>query len=222
MIEFNQLWKTGAMGASKVELLEISKEGFFNARELFISGDILAEKSKWGTATSLLVLSIEEAFKGLVFLMDSQGKNLRNKLDFFKKFLTNHETRHNASGLIYYAIGFLQHILPIITSETKIENIDLKSIDFINESTDWFENLDSLKQRGFYVGFASGQVFSPKDIIETDYYEARRYADHILILCEKLLVEVENNGNTSFIDYLERYFLTPAFEDLIKKNKYSG
>jgi AbiV family abortive infection protein len=85
-------------GLSELELIHGCKSCVTNAKSHYESALKIAEIGHYGIASSLLILSVEETIKGLVFMHKLMGMGTPDKVE---RFFSQHESRHHMARDLY-------------------------------------------------------------------------------------------------------------------------
>lgn len=147
---------------------------FDNVADLFNDAELLYENERYPRAYSLYQLSSEESSKalGIINLLVSKaagGHFTDEYKEGFNKFFTNHDTKIKFSvntDLNY--LKFAKKVgLPVVRNEKSITD-ELKNT----------QQLDKLKQDGFYVSTAHNKFKAPNEVITKD--KCSKFRDVIL------------------------------------------
>lgn len=180
-----------------IESKGISEVLFNNAKQLRNDALLIYETNKsYGSATSLLVLSSEEAIKAILVLLHCEGYNVY-KIQDARKFFFDHKIRHQLAQLIELTSGFFESVQKFENREPvklfKIKNefwdtvingfVDaIKSVKPFLESTKRIKDLENFndnKNNGFYVDYRD-KLITPKDeITEIIYLNTKEIVDRI-------------------------------------------
>lgn len=90
---------------SEEELIKGCNSCAINANAHYESALRVAEIEHYGIASSLLILSVEEAIKGLIFMSKLMGMDTPDKVE---RFFSKHESRHQAARDLY---EFIKNIM---------------------------------------------------------------------------------------------------------------
>lgn len=174
------------MSISKEEMLRLLEELEDNSENLYNDAVIVSKRSSYGTATSLLIQSLEESMKFSILLMDYHGFQFRHKVKGIKSVFTNHSMRYGI-GMILTLFHVLaldiqkgfetfrkspKETLAMMKNKSYREQflsgfIKQKLLEFQKES-EWYAKAEYLRQSGFYVDYKGG-LKSPLQISEQDY-----------------------------------------------------
>lgn len=96
---------------SKKDILFGAKASFSNANSLFKSAKLIAANNNYGTANSLLILSVEECIKCMILTSVYLGR----KLDFdIYPFFSRHGHKHKEAGKIQLLVNNFSYFAPVI------------------------------------------------------------------------------------------------------------
>lgn len=144
---------------SKRESFEGATLCLENARRLLNASTVIAQDS-YGPATSLAVLSGEEAVKGTTYLLKWIGFEKHDRKVFHKLLSSSHQLRHETSlavdGVVDLVSGNLSDLV---------------------EDTEAWQNAEDIKQAGFYVDFGNDGWETPRDVTKTEYKNYRQGAE---------------------------------------------
>lgn len=192
-----------------------SKLSLENAKNHFEAGDILAEKGKYGLATSHVILSAEEIAKsffllGRYWMPDYEDYN-------YKKLFYDHKPKQFIASLASFfglmlekgnpfpfPIGdILFNELPDLNEE-EIEHLvdtkqdraqkaigwlkaQLKPGSETEQVSNWWEEVNNRKNAGFYVNFEKEQWTTPNLFTKEDYKRAYNYVSGMIEFMDKML-----------------------------------
>ncbi len=167
--------------------LKASEECLKNARQFVKDAERLIESSSFGHAFSLLVLADEEMGKSLMFLFSLFGLSLK------RSFLRSHARKQFVQlGMsLAWTILDLLRIENIMKAAREVKDVEKRKLLIveemkkiaemdedemrnrlqlrIGETVDLFKDLDTRKQRGFYVELNDdGEITTPTDISEEE------------------------------------------------------
>ncbi|MGB1204178.1 MAG: AbiV family abortive infection protein [Chitinophagales bacterium] len=210
----------------KNKLREKYEKIFENGVSLIESAQKVAEINNYGTATSLLILGLEELIKYQVFLNNLGEEDVFEQSEF-KKVFSDHKTKHSLISELQEATfpefteRFLEYVFQLATNQTLTEN-NLKieqnrfkengvyfnslyqeiklSKEEILDFQKWLKHANSLKNKGFYVSLKKNQWTFPSQISKKEFKNALKYA-----LAVKNQVEVSKSLDLTeqeFIDFL--------------------
>lgn len=185
----------------KKELREKYQQIFENGISLIQSAEKVAEIENFGTATSLLILGLEELIKYQVYLDNTREEKVFEQSEFGKVF-TDHKTKHNLISEFQEAIKpefsekFLQYAIKKASSQELDDNdLEIERNRFkemgsflsnmyqeinlteseISDFQNWLKHANGLKNKGFYVGFKKNQWTFPSQITKTNFKTALKY-----------------------------------------------
>lgn len=219
-------WANGVLQTPKDKLLPLGLSIFDNQESLYKSSIQLSESSLNGTATSLAILSIEEAVKANCVLLESQGNNYRNSTKFFSKILKSHSTKHEVACFLYSMLKAYSAVFPQYFSLLDSNSNNLKDNSASFESTlmnlsfekdeleKWLETADYKKNRGFYAGYSDGVVLSPQDLLLSDLENAQNLA-HFFVGLNKGFIKSIEEKDTGYLNIFDS--ILPQFDDYIEK-----
>lgn len=215
----------------------LDKPIFENAKRLRKDGTLLAAQNhSYSTATSLLILSSEEAIKATLVFLHSEGYKVY-KLQDAKKFFRDHKIRHQLSQLIETGNGLFETALKWEEPKKPIVNTSIKWLDYAINGLDKLvyvaqpiiktgqriENLNKfndLKNNGLYVGYQN-EIIDPKnEITNVHFKEVQDIIDRTFkfyrllnVLHNPMLV---NHISSKEINQLKQYlheFIDKALKD---------
>lgn len=182
-----------------IECGEAYKVMYATAESEWEAGKQLAEAGKYGNATSLLIISIEEYVKSLLIFFDSKGFQFRNTKGV-AVFFRNHQIR--------YVIAFIMGVMNLFGEEMKKALLWVKAnpdevivlhksmnendqffeekfgyylkrkLVYILQEFAWFKNADLFRQEGFYCDY--------KDFLKTPLKLSKKEFDEVYIRLEKV------------------------------------
>jgi AbiV family abortive infection protein len=217
MIIIKKDWGNGIVNAPVGKMKTIAVACLENSENLYSSALILRNNNILNTSTSLLVLSLEESIKALVLLLEFKGYSIRNEYKKeFKGFMINHLSKHELSELFWISISMLQILLK---GEIKNEKDFDEYNEYSNEISKLINSLDEIKNRGLYVGFLDGSIFSPLDFDLETYDKVENLTSKFLHATKELV----NNNNQEWVnsvcDLLHTYLISPTIKNLIKTKR---
>lgn len=193
------------MNSSDLNYKQGAQLALENAKKLFESAELIAEKENYGLAISLLVLSAEEAAKAMSTFM--QGLHPDGKTDDFEKVFNDHKYKlanireavlfsrvfKNASNLLYAEIfkdieneSVTDDEMASMKSEgvKKVEDyfksiIGSKETD-LSRDGDWWRGAKSLKEDGFYVRVNNHKWHTPRNMEKPSYLKTKNYVVEFL------------------------------------------
>ncbi len=174
-----------------MECAEAYKDMYASAESEWEAGKQLAAVGKYGNATSLLIISIEEYVKSLLIFFDSKGFHFRNTKGV-AVFFRNHQIR--------YVIAFVMCVMNLFGKEMKKALLWLKAnphevnmlhqrikdndqffeqmfayymkrkLVYILQEFAWFKNADLFRQEGFYCDYKDF-LKTPLQLTEKEFNE---------------------------------------------------
>ncbi|MCK0190452.1 AbiV family abortive infection protein [Arenibacter sp. F20364] len=210
------------------ESIDLHKPIFENARKLHNDAILLATyKSSYSTATSLLILSLEELVKAVLVLLHSQGYRIY-ELEDSKKFFFDHKIRHQLIQIIEAGLGFfevsnvwknrrkntlvnkkssktgliIKGLLDIIVSAHPILNSQ-KRIEKLRE-------FNTMKNNGFYVDYRDKLLTPIETVDKNDFNEVKLIEDRIIKFYKLLKLLFHPN----IVNHLSKNEIDKLKEDL--------
>lgn len=188
-----------------------------NARNLFSSAEVIAEKNQYGLAISLLVLSAEESVKSYTII--TQDFFPEKKIENYDKAFENHKFKLEAiRSLVGYSkiIGkmndliwgdVIKNIDEPIDELAKIKSEGVKkAVEWLNyQSTpeskssqlsienEWWRQAKALKEDGFYVRSSGKGWHTPANSKKEQYLKTRKYVSKFIDGVE-ILKDVDFNS----------------------------
>ncbi|PKV51891.1 AbiV family abortive infection protein [Aquimarina sp. MAR_2010_214] len=217
-----------------------------NALQLKKDAILIANTRKsYSSATSLLILSSEEAIKSVLVRLHAEQYNIY-KLKESSKFFRDHKIRHQMAQLIEMGSGLIESMMkydeqkPTEFLKTKVSWLDdlvngaidlVKAASPLLDATERIKELqefNDLKNKGFYVDYRDGLILPQNEITETIYNRTLfitervvRFSKLIRILShEKLENHMPNeeiNKNKELLkDFIDNAMQDFSFKDLNK------
>ena len=184
-------------------MIQGCKYCFKNADHLFESALILEKQTKYGPATSLMILAVEEAIKGFAIY----NKFIKAEKFNVKLFFTNHTHKHGVIGAGHKL--FKHKIIEASKIRKEFEqymhenpNADIKETQQLamrlyylrkkeaiqkecKETEDaekrWWQDQNQMKMEGFYVDFKDEQWRSPLEINKHTFNETKKRVEIVII-----------------------------------------
>jgi len=171
----------------QVEYQTGAKLAFENFDDLLEISEKASQLGKFGTASSLCVLALEELTKSVILKLKAINNSIPIK--DLNKYFTSHETKHNAGLNLYSTINskYEDNSKPSIKDEKTnlyqlaaialiaiwayyYANKEVKYENSVGKSKSFF---DIIKESGFYVGYdeSARQWNSPKSQHDKKSYE---------------------------------------------------
>jgi AbiV family abortive infection protein len=181
----------------KKDSQELHKALYKNALQLKKDALILSNNNhSFASATSLLILSSEEAIKSILVLLHFNGYHVYDIKDV-KKLFRDHKIRHQIAQLIEMGQGLFKSIKKWKEQKqyNKI-NTNIKWLDsalnglgnLVNAAEPFLqtkgrieklEEFNTIKNKGFYVDFKGELLVPEKEINEQDFYEVKAITERI-------------------------------------------
>ncbi len=167
---------------NKVEFIEDAfKACWTNANDLIASAKILFDKGFHGISLSISVLALEEL--GKLFCIDGLlfARSDDHKADAYTKSLKSHTTKLSSLTLLSLLLRNIAEVDPRFKSEPEFSHafavsiMDLKkrgNIVFDLLTNKSFQDLDALKQQGFYAQPYNNVFKAPNSAITRNASEA--------------------------------------------------
>jgi AbiV family abortive infection protein len=212
----------------------IGKIIFKNALRLKNDALILRKNSSFSSATSILILSLEEVIKAIFVDLHALGYpvyKLKNQESIFR----NHTKRHQLAQIIEKIEGFtiLVKIVEYAIKYRKNKENEQKSIDqnIINDRItnlcDFLNNLCSdsdiekfniYKNNGFYVDYVNELLVPDKIITDYEFSQVNRVHNQITKIYKLIVLShhdsIKNRNN--YADYLE---IKMVIQEIVKTLK---
>lgn len=165
---------------------------YTNAVELYQNAIYLAKKNNsYATASSLIILSLEETIKAIILKLHSEGLKVY-KIDGIKKFVNDHRIRHQVAQFIETGAGLLEVFNNWQESKKKpprfkkqwLNNIfnglgAMSKFSVSYKNIQKLQGFNALKNQGLYSEYKDGLKL-PQDIItEKDFNEVKVIVDRI-------------------------------------------
>ncbi len=181
------------------ECADAYKSMYATAESEWEAGKQLAASGKYGNATALLIISIEEYVKSLLIFFDSKGFHFRNTKGV-AVFFRNHQIR--------YVIAFVMSVMNLFGEEMKKALLWVKAnpekvtqlhkdmneqeqffeqrfgyylkrkLVYILREFAWFKNADLFRQEGFYCDY--------KDFLKTPLQLSKDEFNEVYVRLEKV------------------------------------
>lgn len=184
------------MSLSRKECLIVHKEFLINAEAKYKDAITLANISSYGSATSHLIISMEETMKAIVVYLDGNGFEFRMRVKGIKGLFENHQLRYFLAIALSVLNIFVQDFILLIERIKKDKNVILnikfddadfqkqinyyiieKTKSIMNEVV-WFSNADIYRQDGFYVDY-SDEIKTPLSISNDEFLEIKTRVDNL-------------------------------------------
>jgi AbiV family abortive infection protein len=198
------------LSLKKEECIIEANKIHMNADEKWNSALILAKNKDFGSASSLLIISVEEYIKSLIVLLDGKGFGFR-LVPGIGNIFRSHDQR--------LILAFLMFVMSILTEEfiENLQNFKIKHKeeslrrntnhnpnvipDFISkilqnitpkitDSFNWFKNIEDFRQQGFYSDFDNNDSKS-----ENHYHLTLSKLATVKYMCKSLTTLIESDRN---------------------------
>jgi AbiV family abortive infection protein len=236
------------LNLSPIQSKGLDKPIYKNALNLKKDAILLAEQRKsYSAATSLLVLSTEEAVKSTLVLLHSEGYNIYKVKDS-RKFFSDHVLRHQIAMLIEMGLSFYESWYKfdqrkptklVRTKKTWFNNLVNGAIDVIKaadpiinseRNINYLQEFNTIKNKGFYVDYRDGLIDPNIEITLKDYTKALNIASRIFKFNKLLKIlfhdKLENHMEKEKVEKAKNYireFINDgmklvSFDELKKKS----
>lgn len=197
------------LGLSSEDSIEGARLAASNARDLLSAAIAVSDVSRFGPATSLLVLAVEEGVKAFSLLFNSLSPNTRVPLEpIFSKHRVKHEIGASISFMAHVGV-IMRDARDAVEKSIEVGCIEEKKaggewvsrvILELNRMKDnaceeemrflsWYRSANALKNDGFYVDWSAGSWRMPSSFSCNTFEMYRGYAtwwldvvDHVLAL----------------------------------------
>ncbi|EHQ04020.1 AbiV family abortive infection protein [Gillisia limnaea] len=158
----------------------LDSEVYDNARDLWQDAHLIVAKNKsFSTATSLMVLSLEETIKAILIKLHSEGLKVY-EIEDAKKFFNDHKIRHQIAQLIEIGHAFYESFEKWQSSESKnwfAKGFKILKIGAVilkaNDNVKNLEKFNDYKNNGLYVGYRDILITPEKTVGTKEYYEVK-------------------------------------------------
>ena len=154
-----------------------------NSKKLYKEALLLSNNNSYSTASSLLILSLEECIKAFYILLHIQGIDVY-KSKVAKKIFTNHSVRHDVAKSIEMVIGIIEIINNYSTPEAELNSSNAKRIlkiikGFLRSSLiiidmsiriEKIGNFNKIKNNGFYVDYSDQLIIPNEHVGQKEFY----------------------------------------------------
>jgi AbiV family abortive infection protein len=150
-----------------------------NGYSLLDTGEYCAKEGKFGQATSLSILGVEEIIKGTLLFAKSQGVKVEKVREMKQAIINDHQTRHETVALLELVklmstvVTVVKHpkdaIRNFINDPDAIGNLingNFKISAFDNVA--WWSTANQKKNDGFYAGYED-RLRLPSDMTKDEY-----------------------------------------------------
>jgi AbiV family abortive infection protein len=169
------------MNIKQADCLRVSAEVLKHSDEKFEEAEMLAKAGRYGTATSLLIISNEELLKSLILFLDGHGFRFRS-VKGMKSIFQNHKLRYLLSMVLSMSSilmeDLLKYLMAAYNNPSLIRKWQFGSDEFNNwagrylmrktiqarEEILFFAKFDKTRQKGLYSDYSGG-------ILETTEHE---------------------------------------------------
>lgn len=163
--------------------ISIYKNALLLKKDAFLIAKI---RKSYSSATSLLILSSEEAIKSVLIRLHAEEYNIY-KLKESSKFFRDHKIRHQMAQLIEMGSGLIESMMKYEEQEpskllnTKVSWLDdlvngaidlVKAASPLLDSTENIKELqgfNDLKNKGFYVDYRDSLMLPQNEVTEAIY-----------------------------------------------------
>lgn len=167
---------------NKLEFVEDAfKACWKNTNDLITAAKLLLDKGLHGIALSTSVLALEEL--GKLFCIDGLlfARSDDHKAKTYAKSLKSHSTKLSSLSLLPFLLGNIAKVDPrhgsdaqfaqaMVISLTDLKNRGNKIFDLLPNAS--FQDLDALKQQGFYAQPYDNIFKSPNDAVDNETSKA--------------------------------------------------
>lgn len=194
------------------------------------------DKNSYSTATSLLILSLEETIKSLIVFLHSEGYPIY-KSKRISKIFSHHKTRHDFAIFIetINAIFILSTVCRKGFENRKKQSEELKSKSLNSEdllkgfgilweliesifNDKIIKNFDDYKNNGLYVDYID-RLFIPEKEITDGHYEQVQQVLNTITKIYKLILIAHNSKAQNRNNYILYEDIKKQIEEIIK-NKH--
>ena len=167
---------------NKLEFIEDAfKACWTNANDLIESAKLLLDKGFHGIALSISVLALEEL--GKLFCIDGLlfARSDDHKAQAYAKSLKSHSTKLSSLTLLPLLVGNIAKVDPRYESDTRLSQAIVISMTDLKKRGNTvfgllpnasFQDLDALKQQGFYAQPYNNVFRAPNSAVSRDVSEA--------------------------------------------------
>lgn len=171
----------GFINLSREKSKNLDSVVFKNSKNLHKDALILAANHSYSTASSLLILSLEECIKAQYILLYAEGIDVY-KTQRANKIFTSHTERHDVAKSLEMVLGIFEIIDKLFSPVEKFNNSSstglLNIARFINsfvvilQTRDRIRsigNFNKMKNNGFYVDYLE-KVMIPDEIVRKEEF----------------------------------------------------
>lgn len=161
--------------------LELSQRSLSNAKSKFKDAEALAEIKSYGSASSLMITSMEESIKSMLLSMEAIGFKFRSNVKGIKSVFTQHGLRYQFAFILSVVNIFAKDLRKITKQIEKREPLSILEmnsdqflrwgrikLNLIKREMEWFEKIGFHRERGTYVDVNTG-IIDPKNYKKHEY-----------------------------------------------------
>jgi AbiV family abortive infection protein len=193
-----------------------------NSEKKWEISTLLAANGKYGEASTMAMVSIEEMVKSIILLIDARGFRLR-KIKGMSMMFRNHKIR--------YLIAYMMFVVDVVSQELKklmidimegrvdanelMEKLEKKDSHFVKKINQyglmkfrslrqefvWFSKAEIFRQEGLYCDFID-KFKSPIKVSETEYIEVIKRLSQVRLVGQGLIATLNSTENI-YVEYLE-------------------
>ena len=227
------------MSLSKDECLIACEALVFNAKSKFDEAELLAKNDSFGTASSLMITSMEESIKALVLSLDACGFQFRSKVNGIKTIFSQHGLRYHFALILSLVSVFYKDFKKfneLIIANYNFANYRLDStkiirwfrikIHTIQNEIEWFEKIASHRENGLYIDIQSDMI-DPRNISSHEYSVVAQRVKRTQILVDYMVtIAQEEESLIRFKDIQKQFFSEKWYSKIgeiaIQVNKNKG
>lgn len=216
-----------------------SKDSLKNAKAKFSEAELLAGNKSYGTASTLMITSMEEAIKSMILALDSSGFKFRTNVRGIKSLFKQHGLRYQFAFVLSVVHIFVRDIQFIQRKIERKEDLSLGEFDvdrlirllriklhLIKQEIDWFENIGFHREKGLYYDVKSG-VVNPENFKKPEYEMVAQRVKGIISIIDFIHVISTDENNANQFTKLREQFMDDKWysfmSDLVEKvNKNKG
>lgn len=172
----------GFINLSRKKSKNLDSVVFRNSKNLYKDALILSANHSYSTASSLLILSLEECIKAQYILLYSVGIDVY-KTKLAKKIFTSHSERHDVAKSLEMVIGIFEIIDELFSPVERFNTSNSKGLlnitRFINSILVIIQthnrirsigNFNKMKNNGFYVDYLE-KVMIPGEVVRKEEFD---------------------------------------------------
>ncbi len=233
------------MTLSKEECLIVYKQYLANADSKFNDAITLSNSGSFGSATSHLIISLEETMKAVVLYLDGNGFEFRSRVRGIKNLFENHQLRYFLAIILSVFNIFIQDFMVFIKRIRKDhkeilklkpddKNVQKQLMSYVQEKIKniigeiaWFSKADLYRQDGFYVDYVD-EVKTPLSVNEEEFSQVKIRVENLRKIASEFLLSFtsEDKEITEHIQELKKQFIREGWYEglskLIDKTKDSN